>query len=93
MQDKNTCIYTKTVCDSEIVSSELKQLRDKKLVRITEVRNIEKIKKYFPFKVKCFRAESVKYDFDLWSIIIIDKEVVETISSMPISIFSDLKGN
>ena len=47
IQGKNKSTHKKTVCDSEIVSSEFEQLQDKELAQATEVWNIEKIKKHF----------------------------------------------
>ena len=45
---------------------------------------------HFQSKTECSRAGSEKYAFDQWNITT-DKEVLKTISSMPISMFSDLK--
>ena len=48
-------------------------------------------KKHFQLKTECFRAGLVKYAFDQWSMMITDKDVLETISGMPILISPDLK--
>lgn len=59
-------------------------------MQATGVWNIEDIKKHFQSKTECSRAGSEKYAFDQWNITT-DKEVLKTISSMPVSMFSDLK--
>lgn len=48
-------------------------------------------KKHFQLKTECFSAGLVKYAFDQWSMMITDKDVLETISDMPILISPDLK--
>ena len=43
-------------------------------------------KKHFRLKTECFRAGLVKYAFDQWNMMITYKDVLETISGMPILI-------